>query len=663
MAKDTPPRWDRKMQQRLARGEAAALGELYDRFASLVHGLAHRVLGRRDAADRITREVFAYIWENPDAYDPKQGPMRSWVAAITQRLAGRRLRRRHREDGTALPRSSTEQLEEKVRAASVAARADYIVTSMPAPLRAALELAYFQRRDYRQTAGTWASPRTRPGAGSGWASSCCPPATTPAAAGAAPRRPWTLPMSGPHGQIPGEPSEPGESGEPGGPDQSGGDSGIPGRGDPGGTGPTATVPDRPRIPPPRVPADDSTLRPGLSVPADAPAPYERLRAAVRRSARPAPVRPARPPGAEVAARRLGAGRLLRRGDGGRRGAPQRLRRLRGRGAAAARRGRAAAPRGEPRPRPACCAPASWRAAWAGARRVSRCPTGRRRTTRRPPGSTRCCGTSATRSGTRPCGCAGSRASGRRAARRRSPGSSRHLLAVDGLVATALGLADPLGTAGAATPRSARPGHAHRGVLARGSHVPPHPRRPRAVAGAEPRPGPYGVLRRPRRRRTRRLVRRLRAAAARRPAGPRLRVLGARRATSRRRWTIRTSRRRPRICTAMVDLAARLLPGALADAAGPGSPRRPGGWSRPARRAVALHLEVEGTGGGDWFIPLDSPAAAAPPDHAVAQSPWTASSSASWPRATFRRRRRRRARTATGRRSGTCCSRRRRCRRM
>lgn len=47
---------------------------------------------------------------------------------------------------------STEELERKVRHASVAARADYIVQSMPAPLRAALELAYFQRRDYRQTA-------------------------------------------------------------------------------------------------------------------------------------------------------------------------------------------------------------------------------------------------------------------------------------------------------------------------------------------------------------------------------------------------------------------------------------------------------------------------------------------------------------------------------
>ncbi|WP_028802802.1 sigma-70 family RNA polymerase sigma factor [Streptomyces sp. 142MFCol3.1] len=153
MAKrDTPPRWDRKMQQRLARGEAAALGELYDRFASLVHGLAHRVLGDERAADAITREVFTHVWENPEAYDPRQGPLRSWVATLTHRLAVQRLRV---NETAALARGghgTTEELERKVRSASVAARADYIVTSMPAPLRAALELAYFQRRDYRQAA-------------------------------------------------------------------------------------------------------------------------------------------------------------------------------------------------------------------------------------------------------------------------------------------------------------------------------------------------------------------------------------------------------------------------------------------------------------------------------------------------------------------------------
>ncbi|MFG3134606.1 RNA polymerase sigma factor [Streptomyces sp. NPDC048211] len=165
MAKNAPPRWDRRMQQRLARGEAAALGELYDRFASLVHSQANRMLDDESAADLVTREVFGYVWENPDAYDPKQGSMRSWVARLTHRESVQRLRR------TAAARQANDaydgygedegydgsgigpaDLEERVRLATAAARADYIVASMPAPLRAALELAYIQRRDYRQTA-------------------------------------------------------------------------------------------------------------------------------------------------------------------------------------------------------------------------------------------------------------------------------------------------------------------------------------------------------------------------------------------------------------------------------------------------------------------------------------------------------------------------------
>ncbi|WP_225834111.1 sigma-70 family RNA polymerase sigma factor [Streptomyces sp. NK08204] len=156
--KDVPPRWDRKMQQRLARGEAAALGELYDRFASLVHSLAHRVLGDEQGADSITREVFAHVWEHPETYNPQQGPLRSWVAGLTHRLAVQRLRDSEtaalsRGSGATDERQSAARVvEDKVRHASVAARADYIVHSMPAPLRAALELAYFQRRDYRQTA-------------------------------------------------------------------------------------------------------------------------------------------------------------------------------------------------------------------------------------------------------------------------------------------------------------------------------------------------------------------------------------------------------------------------------------------------------------------------------------------------------------------------------
>ncbi|MFI1399372.1 zf-HC2 domain-containing protein [Streptomyces sp. NPDC020681] len=69
---------------------------------------------------------------------------------------------------------------------------------------------------------------------------------------------------------------------------------------------------------------------------------------------------------------------------------------------------------------------------------------------------------------------------------------------------------------------------------------------------------------------------------------------------------------------MIDLGARLLPAALAD-------RRRAGLAAPPRHLVAagapgrsLHLEVEGAGGGNWYIALDSPAAIASPDRTVAQ---------------------------------------------
>ena len=143
--KDAPPRWDRKMQQRLARGEAAALGELYDRFASLVHGLAHTVLGDERAADHVTRDVFAHVWEHPDAYDPKQGSMRSWVARLTNGQAVERLRR---NEAAALAEGgggTAEELEQKVRRAA---------TSPPAG-------AYWRWTGAAGRGGAGAGPRPR----------------------------------------------------------------------------------------------------------------------------------------------------------------------------------------------------------------------------------------------------------------------------------------------------------------------------------------------------------------------------------------------------------------------------------------------------------------------------------------------------------------------
>ncbi|WP_030898089.1 sigma factor [Streptomyces sp. NRRL F-5126] len=140
MAAGTSHRWDRGMRRRLVRGEEAALGELYDRLAPTVHRLAHRVLEDDRAADGVTREVFAHVWQHPEEFDPGRGTLRSWMAGLASERAVRRLR----EDGGAS--------EERIRGAATAARADFIVTSMPSSLREALESAYRRRRTYRETA-------------------------------------------------------------------------------------------------------------------------------------------------------------------------------------------------------------------------------------------------------------------------------------------------------------------------------------------------------------------------------------------------------------------------------------------------------------------------------------------------------------------------------
>ncbi|MGY1436345.1 zf-HC2 domain-containing protein [Streptomyces reniochalinae] len=70
-------------------------------------------------------------------------------------------------------------------------------------------------------------------------------------------------------------------------------------------------------------------------------------------------------------------------------------------------------------------------------------------------------------------------------------------------------------------------------------------------------------------------------------------------------------------TPLVDLAARQLPGALAARRRAGLAPPPRGLAPAGAPGRTLHLEVEGEGGGDWYLPLDSPGARAGPEETVA----------------------------------------------
>ncbi|MGI5339558.1 zf-HC2 domain-containing protein [Streptomyces sp. CA-181903] len=68
---------------------------------------------------------------------------------------------------------------------------------------------------------------------------------------------------------------------------------------------------------------------------------------------------------------------------------------------------------------------------------------------------------------------------------------------------------------------------------------------------------------------------------------------------------------------MIDLAARMLPGAIAGRRRAGLAPPPHVLTTAGAPGRTLHLEVEGSGGGHWYIALDSPTARASPQTEVA----------------------------------------------
>ncbi|QMU74980.1 sigma-70 family RNA polymerase sigma factor [Streptacidiphilus sp. PB12-B1b] len=155
MATPAPLRWDRQIQRRLERGEESALGELYDQFAPLVHGLAQRVLNDTHAAEQVTRDVFAHVWEHPDEFDPACGSMRSWIGTLTHRRAVERLRGAQGEGDEPQPDSRPIEpacLEEEVVAQATAAHVQSVVASLPQALQEVLLLTCLGGRTYQQAA-------------------------------------------------------------------------------------------------------------------------------------------------------------------------------------------------------------------------------------------------------------------------------------------------------------------------------------------------------------------------------------------------------------------------------------------------------------------------------------------------------------------------------
>ena len=156
---------DATLVARLGARDAAALEEIYTRYARICFALARRILADELLAQDVVQEVFLVLWRDPGRYDAERGSFSSWLLALTHHKAVDVVRR---EENLRRRRTTADVLEFEESPGTPVAdevllglRRDRVraaLRSLPPPQREALALAYFGGYTQREIASLTGQP-------------------------------------------------------------------------------------------------------------------------------------------------------------------------------------------------------------------------------------------------------------------------------------------------------------------------------------------------------------------------------------------------------------------------------------------------------------------------------------------------------------------------
>ncbi len=158
---------DGELMTRVATGDSAALGTLYDRYGAAVYSLALRMLRDHLLAEELVQETFVRVWRQSPSFDGARGAATTWIMGIARNLAIDELRRRgarpNMADGNGdarleLVESGDDDPSEQAYANM---RHDVVtgaLAQLPEAQRTALELAYFGGLSQREIAARLGDP-------------------------------------------------------------------------------------------------------------------------------------------------------------------------------------------------------------------------------------------------------------------------------------------------------------------------------------------------------------------------------------------------------------------------------------------------------------------------------------------------------------------------
>jgi len=146
---------------RIVGRDESALAELYDRYGSLVYGVALRVLRDVSAAEEVLQDIFHRLWNVAGRFDPARGSLPAWLAVTARHRAIDRLRQR--EPATDSETAAAEislpfDLEEQVFRGHMLERIRAALARMPESQRKLVELAYFEGLTHTELAERTGEP-------------------------------------------------------------------------------------------------------------------------------------------------------------------------------------------------------------------------------------------------------------------------------------------------------------------------------------------------------------------------------------------------------------------------------------------------------------------------------------------------------------------------
>ena len=158
------------LADRIRSGDTAALGDLYERYASTALAVAQRVVGRRDEAEDVVHDAFVAVWRKIDRFDAQRGSLRGWLMTIVRNRAIDRMRARRTTldvddaDERSLLRTGPNPTWEDALQRASASDLRASMANLPEEQRRAVELAYFEGYTYREVAAmTGVAPGTASG--------------------------------------------------------------------------------------------------------------------------------------------------------------------------------------------------------------------------------------------------------------------------------------------------------------------------------------------------------------------------------------------------------------------------------------------------------------------------------------------------------------------